>query len=291
MPARTPAASTTPGASPASGSLERTGRTSIPEPSGAITAVDIWSETACPEGSRSGSPALPRGSWRPPGTTRHPDAIPIAASPATARPATSRAPAPTRTAPQPRADASSPFTSTSPRKSLTGSCAAAGIAGTGSAPGANAPLRQVHRAKHGDPLLPQRVVHHLAHIIDDHGGAIFGGERRPSRQLRRVWITRPRKRDPGVTHFVGQGHCLGASAGQPRRDLHVVERERNLHRVRRLQPPSLHRRFPPEIIQVHRPFAQRRAPLRDLHGWRPVPVVAGNQEVDIRRRRTRIQLA
>ena len=63
----------------------------------------------------------------------------------------------------------------------------------------------------------------------------------------------------------------------------VVERERNLDRVRRLQTASIDRCFPSEIVQVDRSLPERRSPLRNFHHRPAVAVVTGDEEVEIRR--------
>ena len=97
--------------------------------------------------------------------------------------------------------------------------------------------------------------------------------------------------DPRVADFVRKSHRFRAPAGEVRRNLYVVEREGNLDRMRGLQSPSLHRRLPTEVVQVNRCFVESRAALGDLHDGCAVAIVAGDQEVNIRRCRTWIQLA
>src|ERR1700722_18249885 len=72
-------------------------------------------------------------------------------------------------------------------------------------------LAQVQRLKHCDALLAQRVVHYLADVVDDHGGAILGVICGPVWQLRSVWIPGACKGNPGIADLVGEGHGVRSS--------------------------------------------------------------------------------
>ena len=78
-------------------------------------------------------------------------------------------------------------------------------------------------------------------------------------------------------------------AARPRRSLEVVEHERNLDRVRRSVASALERGLPTEVVEIHGAASERCPALRDFHDGRAVALVARNQEVEIRRRRTWIR--
>ena len=151
-------------------------------------------------------------------------------------------------------------------------------------------IAKSQRAEHHQPLFADRVVDEPALVVEHHRRPIGRVEGRPARQLRRVRIAGPRERDPRVADLVGERHRLGSAAGETRRRLDVVERERNLDRVRRLQTAAVDRRLPAEVVEVDRAFAERRAPLGDLHHRPAVAVVARDQEVEVGRRRAGIRL-
>src|SRR5579862_6051239 len=71
--------------------------------------------------------------------------------------------------------------------------------------GAVRQLSQIHRAEHRHALLAQRIVLHLALVVEYHGGPVLGVECRPLGQLGSIRITSPRECDPRAAHLIGEG--------------------------------------------------------------------------------------
>ena len=93
---------------------------------------------------------------------------------------------------------------------------------------------------------------HAAVVVEQHRIARGGGVGRPLRQLGRVWIARPRKRDPRRARLVGQRIRLGHFRDQRSGDLDVVEHELNLDGVRRSHVSAAFRCFPVVAIRKRR---------------------------------------
>src|SRR5712692_11792813 len=83
--------------------------------------------------------------------------------------------------------------------------------------------------------LAARVDNDLAFIIEEHRRATAGIVSRPIRQAFVVRIPIPRESDPGAAHLVFQRVAIIAVAGHWFPNIHIVENEGDLQRVKRLQ--------------------------------------------------------
>src|SRR5690349_15131252 len=96
-----------------------------------------------------------------------------------------------------------------------------------------------------------RVVHYLALLVEDHGGALVGGESRPLRQSLVVWIAAARKRCPGAAHLGLQRVAVRTGAGHGFSFVDVLQNKRYLERVERFQLAVADRRLPGEVVLEH----------------------------------------
>ena len=116
-------------------------------------------------------------------------------------------------------------------------------------------------------LLTARVVDHLAWVIEQHRGATRRIIGRPCGQFAffGIGIAAGRKRNPSVAHTGRQGDGFRAgAAGQTRRNLDVVEYERQFQGMRALQSATQSGRFPIETISIRWRFAKSCPALRDV---------------------------
>src|SRR6267142_6712003 len=100
-------------------------------------------------------------------------------------------------------------------------------------------------------LFAVRVVDRPALVVEHHRRASGGIEGGPfGEQALDVRIAGPREAGPGGAHAVLQRVAVLASAGHCRGEIDVLEDERNVERVIRLQLAVVHRRAPREVIHV-----------------------------------------
>ena len=96
------------------------------------------------------------------------------------------------------------------------------------------------------------------------------------------------KRSPDPGHRRGQPQRIRAQIGQMRQ-VQRVERERHIHRVRRLEPTAMHRRFPIERIHPHRRPVLGHPPLRQRQRPDAEIAVGRRRDQPFGRARPRIQ--
>src|SRR5262245_34100212 len=78
-----------------------------------------------------------------------------------------------------------------------------------------------------EPLIPVRIVHDLALVVEDHRGAIFQSEGRPIRKIRMVRIPAAGECGPRRAHLVRERVAIVAGPGHGSCNVDVVKREWN----------------------------------------------------------------
>src|ERR1700679_3084656 len=113
------------------------------------------------------------------------------------------------------------------------------------------PARRRPDRGQSQPLFAMRIVHHLALVIEDHGGALISLESRPIWQTLMIRIAGASERGPRPAHLFLKRVTVGTRTSHGLGFIHVVEHEGNFQRVKRLQLSVVYRSLPREIVHVH----------------------------------------